>query len=313
MFSRPYVRGVMAVALLTWMLLGGAVPEATAGSLAPRTADAAAHGFVSTQGKRFLTADGRPLLLKGINLGNWLVPEGYMFGFEVAKSPRAIYATLERLVGREGAVAFWREFRENFIRQEDINFIAAAGFNTVRVPLHYAMFAGDDSGQAPGEGWALLDRLIDWCETAGLYIVLDMHAAPGGQTGANHDDGSGYPLLFYLPSLQDQTVAVWRGIAERYKDRPTVLGYDLLNEPISSYSDVRYLNPKLEPFYRRLVAEIRTVDPHHVIFPRRLAVELQFRRVRAAVRPQPRLYVSQLLVAAVASSDSPICQLQLSL
>lgn len=221
-------------------------------------------GFVSTSGRQFLAADGQPLLLKGINLGNWLVPEGYMFGFEVAKSPHAIDATLERLLGRDQSSAFWHTYRAHFVRREDIDFIAAAGFNTVRVPLHYNMFINGPSGQA-GEGWALVDRLIEWCEAAGVYVILDMHAAPGGQTGTNHDDGPGLPLLFYVPALQDQTVAVWRAIAERYKDKTAVLGYELLNEPLSWYCDVSYLNPKLEPFYRRLVKEIRTVDPYHVI------------------------------------------------
>ena len=128
-----------------------AVATALAPDLAPRRAAASVPGFVATSGRQFLAADGQALLLKGINLGNWLVPEGYMFGFEVARSPRAIYATFERLLGPDQSAAFWRTFRENFIRREDIDFIAAAGFNTVRVPLHYAMFVDGPSGQV-GEG-----------------------------------------------------------------------------------------------------------------------------------------------------------------
>ncbi|MFO1113816.1 MAG: cellulase family glycosylhydrolase [Rhodospirillales bacterium] len=242
-----------------------AAATALGAGFSSQRAAASAQGFVTTSGRQFLGADRQPLLLKGINLGNWLVPEGYMFGLAVATSPRAIYATFERLLGRDQSSAFWRRFRDTFIRREDIDFIAAAGFNTIRVPFHYNMFADDPGGQ-PGGGWALVDRLLAWCEAAGVYVVLDMHAAPGGQTGTNHDDGPGLPLLFYVPALQDQTVAVWRAIAERYKDKTAVLGYELLNEPISWYYDVSYLNPKLEPFYRRLVTEVRAVDQHHVIF-----------------------------------------------
>jgi hypothetical protein len=40
---------------------------------------------VTTRGREFVAPDGRPLFLKGINLGNWLLPEGYMFKFKNCK------------------------------------------------------------------------------------------------------------------------------------------------------------------------------------------------------------------------------------
>jgi len=96
-------------------------------------------------------------------------------------------------------------------------------------------------------------------------VIVDLHAAPGGQTGVNHDDGPGFPLTFYVPRYREITVALWRAIAAHYRDEPAVLAYDLLNEPISPYSDEAYLNPRLEPLYREIVAAIRSVDAHHVV------------------------------------------------
>jgi glycosyltransferase involved in cell wall biosynthesis len=93
-----------------------------------------------------------------------------------------------------------------------------------------------------------------------------MHAAPGGQTGDNIDDSWGYPFLFESAESQDLTINIWRKIAARYPDEPTVVGYDLLNEPIAHYFDSVSLNPKLEPLYRRIVAGIREVDRNHIIF-----------------------------------------------
>jgi hypothetical protein len=61
-------------------------------------------------------------------------------------------------------------------------------------------------------------------------------------------------------------LALWRHLAARYRNETTVLGYDLLNEPISPYNDEDFLNPRLEPFYRDLVTAVREVDPHHPIF-----------------------------------------------
>src|SRR5260221_4447459 len=96
-------------------------------------APAAAEMMVRIEGKRFIAPDGDTLQIRGISLGNWLMPEGYMFKFEVAKSPRQIYGAFDRLLGRERAAAFWEQFRDTYITREDIRFIKAVGFNTVRI------------------------------------------------------------------------------------------------------------------------------------------------------------------------------------
>jgi aryl-phospho-beta-D-glucosidase BglC (GH1 family) len=221
--------------------------------------------LVQTKGKNFVAPDGKVLQLKGINLGNWLMPEGYMFKFEKAKAPRQIYGAFQRVLGPEEARRFWARYRDTYIVEDDIKFIKSVGFNLIRIPLHYGLFMKDD-GTIEGEGWALLDRVIGWARDAGLYVVMDVHAAPGGQTGINHDDGPGYPLMFYVPKHRELTVKLWRAIAERYRGNPTILGYDLLNEPIAPYHDTATLNPKLEPFYKRITQEIRAVDPGRIVF-----------------------------------------------
>lgn len=235
--------------------------------VAPTAAAEVPPGFVRVEGKRFVGPDGETFAIKGINLGNWLIPEGYMFKFTRARAPREIEALIERLVGPEEAARFWARYRDSYVTEEDIRFIKAAGFNTIRVPLHYALFVDpQDPTRFEGPGYRLLDRVIGWSREAGLKVIIDLHAAPGGQTGVNHDDGTGYPLVFYVPSYRRLTVALWARLAARYRDEPAVLGYDLLNEPISPYSDTAYLNPRLEPLYREIAAAIRAVDPHHVIF-----------------------------------------------
>ena len=225
----------------------------------------AENGLVRIDGKRFIAPDGRILHIKGISLGNWLMPEGYMFKFEVAKAPTQIYGAFNRLLGPQKADAFWKQYRDSYIARDDIQFIKSAGFNTVRIPLHWNLFMKPD-GTIEGEGWALLDRVLGWVKEAGLYAIVDLHAAPGGQTGINHDDGPGYPLMFYVPRDRDLTVRLWRAVAERYRGNPAILGYDLLNEPIAPYHDIATLNPRLEPFYKRITAAIRTVDPGRIVF-----------------------------------------------
>ena len=219
--------------------------------------------LVRTEGKQFIAPDGSVLHIKGISLGNWLMPEGYMFKFEVAKAPRQIYGAFDRLLGPARAATFWATFRDSYIREDDIRFIKAAGFNTIRIPIHHALFMSDD-GVMAGEGWTLLDRVLGWAKAAGLYVIVDLHAAPGGQTGINHDDGPGYPLMFYVPRDRALTVKLWQAIAGVHAGNPTILGYDLLNEPIAPYHDIATLNPRLEPFYRQVTAAIRAVDPGRV-------------------------------------------------
>lgn len=223
--------------------------------------------FVTTRGKDLASLDGKPLLLKGINLGNWLLPEGYMFKFKTANSPVLIHTVINQLIGEDEARRFWKAYRDNYITREDIRFIKQAGFNSVRVPFSYRLFVSEGEPQKlEGVGYELLDRVVDWCKQEGLFVILDMHAAPGGQTGDNIDDSWGYPFLFESAESQDLTVNIWRKIAARYRGEPTVVGYDLLNEPIAHYFDSVYLNPKLEPLYRRIVAGIRQVDRNHIIF-----------------------------------------------
>jgi endoglucanase len=224
--------------------------------------------FIRADGKYLVGANGERFAIKGINLGNWLVPEGYMFKFTRARAPSEIDAVIRGLIGPQDTARFWTEFRDVYVARADIDFIKAAGFNTVRVPLHWGLFVkpgtrGDD--QFEGPGWALLDRLVGWTRQAGLRVILDLHAAPGGQTGVNHDDGPGFPLVFYVPRYRELTIELWRRLALHYRDEPTILGYDLLNEPISPYNDEAYLNPRLEPLYREIVAAIRSVDSTHPV------------------------------------------------
>lgn len=223
--------------------------------------------FVTTRGKDLISTDGKTLLLRGINIGNWLLPEGYMFKFKTTNSPRRIETVINELVGEDEARRFWKAYHQNYITQEDIRFIKRSGFNSVRVPFSYRLFvSGVVPARLEGEGYRLLDKVVGWCKQENLYVILDMHAAPGGQTGDNIDDSWGYPFLYENAESQNLLINIWRKLAARYRNEPAVIGYDLLNEPIAHYFDAAKLNPKLEPLYRRVVAGIRQVDHNHVIF-----------------------------------------------
>jgi hypothetical protein len=230
-------------------------------------APAQQKGFVSTRGKNVILPDGKPFIMRGTNLGNWLVPEGYMFGFQHANSPRLINQVFQELIGPSETRLFWKQYLDNFITAADIHYLKSLGMNSIRVPFNYRLFTREDylGENNENHGFRLLDRLISWCKKEQLYVVLDMHCAPGGQTGDNIDDGDGYPFLFDSKADQELTVSIWKRIAAHYRNETTVLGYDLLNEPIAHYFDKAHFNPELEPLYKKITAAIRTVDKNHII------------------------------------------------
>ena len=224
--------------------------------------------FISTKGKNIIGVNNKEFYIKGTNLGNWLVPEGYMFKFTNANSPRLINETLNQLVGPYESKVFWKKYLDNYITSEDVHYLKSLGMNSIRVPFHYKLFTNEVymGGNDPERGFRLIDHLIKWCKMEGLYIILDMHCAPGGQTGDNIDDSWGYPFLYENEESQQLTIDIWRRIAQRYKNETTVMGYDLLNEPIAHYFEITKLNRFLEPLYKSIVRVIRQSDKNHLIF-----------------------------------------------
>ena len=225
--------------------------------------------FMKVEGKDIIAPDGSKFFIKGTNLGNWLNPEGYMFGFRKCNSGHFINEMLCQLVGEEATNEFWSKFKDNYITRKDIEFIAEQGANTIRLPFHYKLFTDDDymgSKTDDGEGFARIDSVVSWCRDNGLALILDMHDAPGGQTGDNIDDSYGYPWLFESEAAQQEFCDIWKRIASRYANEPVILGYELINEPIPHYmSNKDELNAKLEPLHKRAVAAIREVDKNHII------------------------------------------------
>lgn len=224
--------------------------------------------FVSVKGTQIIDLNGEPILLKGTNLGNWLLPEGYMFKFKKVNSPHRINVLINEMIGPEEALLFWQNFMESYVTQDDINYLKTIGLNHIRLPFNYRMLTDDDYLGVNNHGFEYIDKTIAWAKSAGLYVLLDMHAAPCGQTGDNIDDSFGYPYLFTSESCQKKFIKVWEKIAHRYKDESTVLGYDFLNEPIAHYfaKDQEMLEQGLVKLYKDTTKAVRKIDNNHLIF-----------------------------------------------
>lgn len=225
--------------------------------------------FLKTQGQDIINEKGEKIYLRGVGLGNWLLPEGYMWKFgQNGDRPRKIEKIVSDLIGNEKAQNFWHTFRANYITEADIQRIKELGFNSVRPALNSRLFVTE--GENPEfieEGFILLDSLVSWCKKNELYVIIDMHGAPGGQTGQNIDDSpKDEPELFMDARNQDLLVELWLRIVQKYKNEPTVAAYDLLNEPLPERTGAaeKYKH-LLVPIYKRLITEIRKIDTLHMI------------------------------------------------
>jgi len=108
-----------------------------------------------------------------------------------------------------------------------------------------------------------LDRAIALCAKYSIYSVIDMHTAPGGQSGGWHADaGVHIGQLWRHKDFQDRFIWLWEEIAKHYKDDPWVAGYNVLNEPADYH-------PKIEALiglYDRTHSSIRAIDQKHILF-----------------------------------------------
>jgi endoglucanase len=227
------------------------------------TYNTSAQSFLYSSNKKIVDSAGNEVLLKGIGLGGWLLMEGYMLqtsGF--ANAQWQIREKIADLVGESNTELFYEKYRNKFIRKIDIDSIKSWGFNSIRLPFHYDLFSNPPV--FIDKGFQIIDSILSWCEADEIYLILDMHAAPGGQSDENISDyNSAYPSLWQSDQNKNLTVEIWRKIAERYKDKEWIGGYDLLNEPKWNLPPN---NQPLKDLYIRITDTIRTVDNNHLIF-----------------------------------------------
>ena len=226
---------------------------------------------LKTLGKKIINSTGDPVLLKGVGLGGWMLQEGYMMNSSGgADTQHEFIEKLTTLIGVEKTEEFYSNWRENFVTKQDVDSIAKWGFNSIRLPMHYNLFtlpieeepeAGENTWL--DTGFEMVDELLSWCESNQIYLILDLHAAPGGQgkDAAISDYDDTKPSLWESEFNKSKTVALWGKLAERYKDKEWIGGYDLLNEvnwPLGSNV--------LRELYVRITNEIRAVDSNHILF-----------------------------------------------
>lgn len=237
--------------------------------------------FLHQDGQKIVDGSGNNIILRGLGVGGWMVQEGYMLktdGF--AGTQFTIKNKIEELIGKKDTEEFYKAYLKNGITKRDIDSLKAWGFNSVRLPMHYNLYtlpiekepvSGENTWLE--EGFKMTDDLLKWCEANEMYLILDLHAAPGGQgMDANISDyDTAKPSLWESEANKKKMVAFWVKLAERYKDKKWIGGYDIINEPNWNFSGTNKngcdekLNAPLRALQLEITKAIRTVDKNHLI------------------------------------------------
>ncbi|MFY0672038.1 MAG: cellulase family glycosylhydrolase [Bacteroidia bacterium] len=232
----------------------------------------AQQNFLTVKGTAIANQNGDTVILRGMGLGGWMLQEGYMLqtaGF--ANPQHEIRATFGEAMGMEHIDSFYHMWLHNFMTEADVDSLKAWGFNSVRLPMHYNLFTLpiEDEPVKSEQTWLktgfdLTDSIIEWCAEREMWVVLDLHAAPGGQGGdaAISDYDPTKPSLWESDENKRKCAALWARLAKRYGDNEWVAGYDLLNEPNWELPG----NVDLRKMYVECTDSIRKYDEDHIIF-----------------------------------------------
>jgi hypothetical protein len=240
------------------LAVGAVVTPARLGSLQAPTPARTKRQILQAKGLEIVESERR-VYLHGVNLGGWMLIEDYMIGLPWTEWK--IREQFRKILGADAYEAFFHAYDEAYIAEADISFLSHQGFNFVRLPFNYRHFEDD---LAPGKwmesGFRQLDRVVGLCRKYGLWVMLDLHAAPGAQA-RDQNAGSAYgeSYLWKYRDFVDRTVALWGEIARRFSGDATIAGYNLLCEPVTDNV------PLLNELYSSIIRTIRKVDRDHLI------------------------------------------------
>ena len=239
------------------------------------SAQAAENLMLHAANGAVVDSTGSPVSLRCVSLSPWLDPEPYLTtkAFKsLITSPSQFKQRLAALVGPDQAQDFWQQWMDSFVTENDFKHLAQTGFNCVRLPLNYKYFVDSvDNGvvQFNQSGIQPVDNAVTWGQKYGIYVMIDLHVAPGGQnvlsTVADVPSNDTTARLWEGPTASQNkslTVAICHALAARYAQATSVGGYDLINEPALPKTVSKDALPTL---YSAIIAAIRSVDPAHMI------------------------------------------------
>ncbi len=243
---------------------------------------ASAQGFLKVDGKRIVDEKGNNVLLRGMGLGGWMLQEGYMLQVEkIGQQQHTIRKNISDLIGPQKTDAFYDAWLANHTRKIDVGSMARWGFNSVRLAMHYNLYTLPvEKEPTPGQntwldkGFAMTDSLLAWCKANKMYLILDLHGAPGGQGNDLNisDRDPSLPSLWQSEANQHKMIELWKKLAQRYANEPWIGAYDIINEPNWGFENAddkngcgETKNAPLRKLMMDVTTAIRAIDKRHII------------------------------------------------
>lgn len=287
---------VLSVCMLLGIGLGGLYLHSQNYSVPEQAASAKNDtGLVQAIGRSLYDANGNALHLTGVNAGQILLQEGWMspFSLEPLKNEDGSYVK-----DADGNIQYpeftEEEFRAGlasnpnlagydidelmayywtcFFTEEDFRIIKEdLALNTIRLPFYWRNILNDDySLKSEEDAFWYLDWFLSMAAKYELYIILDLHGAPVTQNGYEHSGNyTGEPMLWDDEKAIEATVVLWDYVSGYYTNKQPELakwiaGYDILNEPTSSYDGPT--TKECWEVFDQIYDVIRENEDQHVIF-----------------------------------------------
>jgi endoglucanase len=224
--------------------------------------------FLHAQGGSIVNGTGETVFLRGVNLGGWLLMEGWQTPMDSSglKDDWSVRETLAKRFGPRVSEDLIATYEDNWINESDLDNIANLGMNVVRLPFWYRNVESEE-GVWRDDAFKRMDWLVSNAAKRGIYTIIDLHGAPGGQSGG---DSTGRARKIGAPGANEdfwneqanikRTDEIWRRVAAHFRGNPGVAAYDVLNEPTGAPT-----RQALWDAYDHYYQIIRAADPEHII------------------------------------------------
>ena len=254
LFSIHRLKPVNHVSKLVWLMLLLFISHSSLGGPNP---------FLATNGHdiRNNFGQGDAVPLRGVNLGSWLLMEGWMSPMDSSglADNYSVLQTLDTRFGVATEQSLIKTYQNTWITTNDLDNIKAMGMNYIRMPFWWGNVQTLAGSWRP-DAFAQMDWLVTNAWQRGIYTLIDFHGVPGGQS-TSQDTGIINQNQYWTSTVdQNQTMLIWSNVASHFNGNPAVLGYDLINEPSGAPTQAA-----IWAAYNSLYQTVRAVDPTHML------------------------------------------------